>query len=862
MNSKYQSGEKIDINKIFFEDSFIDLINKLSKLILEYYHQSNSLISKASIYFPSFDNNINQIILLNKKNNNIFYENNQELTKLINNINVIKKDFKSLIIKSEENLKNFWENAKVIFKEMKEKKNNRLDEIYNDYAHKNSPNKTAQKEEFNTATVEPFRLSNLSKESNNTKNQIKERNRTINKTCNLNSKNNFLIDVTTIKNLVNQMSNYNNIISTYSKKAKDNYIDLQNQLLHEINKSLFNNSKSVERKKIAKPNIIPIYNTNNPNSNNINNNNPFIMVNNNSNNVTLTTTNNNSYYNIIDKENLKDLKHNNSNGNSKLDNYINNNNDLKKEINILKLQLEESQKKNKELEKKLEQSNINLEMFKNIEKNKYNKYKIDLEIKLQSYENQNKELKKKFALLLKKESKDNDKKNENLENFDENNLDINNEIKKLKEEFENKKNEYELNIKKLNEEMNNERIENDKKLKKLNDDNTSLSKYLADKNREIQLLQNSNKLKINELNKLKLIVKNNEKQLRVKKMKSEQKKANSPNNIQIKDILKSNSRNNYDNNDSNNNSPNISAHNDSNKDNKEIISKLESEIVQLKEEIIRKDEEKESLTTNISILEKDINEKINENEILENELNNKNSKLEDENKIIGELKSEKDKLLIKLKEYKGIEELNLSQIKILKNHIKEIERQQNTDTENTDSKSIKKKELKKRINDLEIENANIKMQLNYELKFNCQLNSEVKAKTSEIEGLKTFINKLIAEKESYTLNRNTIHSENKDNDNSNILSRSKTNEELKFNIINKTSNKEANIKDIMKNENNLKNFKDKNNKKLNDIYQKENKTDKKLKTYNFNENDSSKKQNEGTKSEDAKIEFMNNNKNK
>ena len=449
-----------------------------------------------------------------------------------------------------------------------------------------------------------------------------------------------------------------------------------------------------------------------------------------------------------------------------------------------------------------------------------------------------------------------------MENFDENNLDINNEIKKLKEEFENKKNEYELNIKKLNEEMNNERIENDKKLKKLNDDNTSLSKYLADKNREIQLLQNSNKLKINELNKLKLIVKNNEKQLRVKKMKSEQKKANSPNNIQIKDILKSNSRNNYDNNDSNNNSPNISAHNDSNKDNKEIISKLESEIVQLKEEIIRKDEEKESLTTNISILEKDINEKINENEILENELNNKNSKLEDENKIIGELKSEKDKLLIKLKEYKGIEELNLSQIKILKNHIKEIERQQNTDTENTDSKSIKKKELKKRINDLEIENANIKMQLNYELKFNCQLNSEVKAKTSEIEGLKTFINKLIAEKESYTLNRNTIHSENKDNDNSNILSRSKTNEELKFNIINKTSNKEANIKDIMKNENNLKNFKDKNNKKLNDIYQKENKTDKKLKTYNFNENDSSKKQNEGTKSEDAKIEFMNNNKNK
>ena len=31
------------------------------------------------------------------------------------------------------------------------------------------------------------------------------------------------------------------------------------------------------------------------------------MVNNNNNNVTMTTTNNNSYYNIIDKDNIKEI---------------------------------------------------------------------------------------------------------------------------------------------------------------------------------------------------------------------------------------------------------------------------------------------------------------------------------------------------------------------------------------------------------------------------------------------------------------------------------------------------------------------------------------------------------------------------
>ena len=73
-------------------------------------------------------------------------------------------------------------------------------------------------------------------------------------------------------------------------------------------------------------------------------------------------------------------------------------------------------------------------------------------------------------------------------------------------------------------------------------------------------MQNSNKLKINELNKYKLLVKTNEKQLKIKKLKADQKKANNPN-IKIRDLL-ANSRNIYEHNDIKANSPNISMNND------------------------------------------------------------------------------------------------------------------------------------------------------------------------------------------------------------------------------------------------------------------------------------------------------------
>ena len=80
-------------------------------------------------------------------------------------------------------------------------------------------------------------------------------------------------------------------------------------------------------------------------------------------------------------------------------------------------------------------------------------------------------------------------------------------------------------------------------------------------------------------------------------------------------------------------------------------------------------------------------------------------------------------------------------------------RQQKEDLELNNKTYDLKKELKKQNNDLICENFNLKNQLEYELNYNKELRSEVKDKDIQIDGLKIFINKLVTEKEHYSLNK-------------------------------------------------------------------------------------------------------------
>lgn len=783
--NKQITGEKININNIFFEDNFIDLINKLSKIIQEHYHLSLTLISKSANLIPIFQNSINQISSIIENNNNALFNESKELYININNLNSIKNEYDLIKRKTEENLKNFIHNSKNIFKEMKNIKNNKLEEIYNNY--------TYHKKKLNT--IEQMqRIKSIHFSTSNSKKQKSVYSK---RSSRINTNKNNLFNLPLLKSLIYKMNEYNDIISNYSYEALESYSKLQKQILFEINKSVNSSmSKSVDKNNNIK---IPI---------NINDGEkkPCIIIKTNSNEVTMTTTNNNSYFNIIDNEGfnleeLKDLKNSTFNNSNK-------NKDLVDEIKNLKLKLEDSKSINKNLENSLRES----ENFKKNEKIKFNKYKVETEIRMKFLENENNELKKEYSHLLRKRQSGETEEATTMNPLSEernleHNLKIENEMKKLREEIDKKKNEYELNIKKLNEEMNENKKENEKKIKILNDKNTSLSKYLADKNREIQLLQNSNKLKLNEINKLKLIIKNNEKQLKVKQNKESKKNVYNPNSIKIKDLL------------SNPNKCDIDGVN--NLYNKEIVGKLEMEITKLKEEIEELNEEKDNLTLNINVLENNISDKINENMLLEKDIEDKSNKIEDDLKLINELKAEKDKLMLKLKEYKDIEELNLSQIKILKEHIKSLEKQQNDVIDpNANKRHIKKKELKKKINELEIEKTSLKAQLEIELNYNIQLQKEVNAKTGQIDILNKEINKL---KGGNEYNISTLNNKVKtiDIDNNSNYIRSKTNEEYKIINIKKIISKSPN-KIIGRNNNFIK---------------KEYKTDKELNLYKINETD-------------------------
>ena len=491
-DSTYQSNTKevIDLNKIYIQDTFTDLINALSKVIGDLYLKSIPLLTTSQNLIVPFESSISKL-------SSITTNNKSEINVIINELNKIKENYKVIIKDIDFNIKTFKEKAKKIFKEMKNQKSHKIEDIYNDYARKHSLKNGQLK-----INIDPLRKSNTltGVNNNSNKNLIKERNKTTNKN-NYQDKNNqsrLGLNFNLIRKLTIKLGEYNSIIKCHSNDEWENFNKIHKQLILEINKA-FNNMKTLKNP-LGNNHLKSISKTEKEEKN------PFIMVNNNNNNVTMTTTNNNSYYNIIDKDNIKELK------------SVTNNSEIENEINILK------------------------------NKN------ISLEKKLHEYE----------------------------------------------EEMIKTKEEYEL------------------KYKSLNDKNTSLSKDLVNKNHEIQFLQNSNKLKISEITKMKLIVKNNEKQLKVQKRKVDELKEKSPGNIKIKDLL-GNKKGTLDN-----------KNNEEDTKNKEELEKLENEIKTLKETIDKKDED-------INELEKELNLMNDKNKIFIEELNNKDNKIKDDDKYINNL---------------------------------------------------------------------------------------------------------------------------------------------------------------------------------------------------------------------------------
>ena len=119
-----KSETKISINEVIFNDEFIEYINTLSDSIKEFYKVSKNVNKNKNMLMNLSESEINKIdsilnnILKEKKNFNELNSINLMIEKLREIFNKIQLN----IISEEKNLIFFFEDAKVLFKKMKEKR--------------------------------------------------------------------------------------------------------------------------------------------------------------------------------------------------------------------------------------------------------------------------------------------------------------------------------------------------------------------------------------------------------------------------------------------------------------------------------------------------------------------------------------------------------------------------------------------------------------------------------------------------------------------------------------------------------------------------------------------------------------------
>ena len=113
------NSKKININNSKKDDGFINLINILSDSIKEYYKVTKNANKNENILTNRAQKEINNFELYLKNNLKL----NDEKIKLFNgNINKILNNLDLNITSNENNLTFFFEDAKIIFKKMKDER--------------------------------------------------------------------------------------------------------------------------------------------------------------------------------------------------------------------------------------------------------------------------------------------------------------------------------------------------------------------------------------------------------------------------------------------------------------------------------------------------------------------------------------------------------------------------------------------------------------------------------------------------------------------------------------------------------------------------------------------------------------------
>ena len=121
--SNINSLKKKQFNDVLFNDEFIGYINSLSDSIKEFHKVSNNVNKNKKLLISLAEEEINiSESVINKLKEEIKYEDINTIDSIIEKIKDILNKLKLNIISEEKNLIYFFEDAKILFKNMKDKR--------------------------------------------------------------------------------------------------------------------------------------------------------------------------------------------------------------------------------------------------------------------------------------------------------------------------------------------------------------------------------------------------------------------------------------------------------------------------------------------------------------------------------------------------------------------------------------------------------------------------------------------------------------------------------------------------------------------------------------------------------------------
>ena len=499
-NNQNKTQFSIEKYNQIYDEEFVNLINSLNDSIKEYYKVSKNNITEANTILISYDQQAQSIInLMNLMVNTSSYDRLNELFGQIPRVLEVIKQMKINTNSNNNNLTLFFDDAKILFKSMRFKRKEKLNEINN-----------------NNINNQFFQIpsDSFTDSSNQDNKLIKNINNKINDPVNPNGNlNNSLIStINTIYNrimkLLNRFSEFNYMLSKINFEESNKFNNLQNNIKKEfenffnfLRKNLGNNSKIMTQNKSCK-NI----NENKLDQGNVNNRNSFS----NQENEKLKKFNEMSKKKIMELNNqlnlyrnkVRDLEMKNNNfiiklqnaeqnimnleSNMNNNNMINNNTDFNNALNQKDFQIINLQKQLKVFQKNENALNIQINNLNNQFKEKLGQYEFKISQMSESMANQ-----KKFIANLQNELslKSNEIENMRLSMPDQPGYDMNKNIKILNMEIK----EKESKIKALNEELINYQRKEKINQKQIEDMNNNIFNYEKIIKQKDELINNNYK---------------------------------------------------------------------------------------------------------------------------------------------------------------------------------------------------------------------------------------------------------------------------------------------------------------------------------------------------------------------------------